>query len=217
MSTGATRLVDALAAAGVRQLFTLSGNQILSIFDATIGRGIDLIHTRHEAAAVHMADAWGRLTEQPGVALVTAGPGHLNALSALYGARMAESPVVLLSGASPRAQRGRGAFQEVDQVAAARPVTKAAWSVEDAERIGEDVARALELATSGRPGPVHLSLPGDVLEAKLTDAAPGIAASGRGASSVSASGAAPTLTSEHVATVLAWLSEAKRPLILTGP
>ena len=118
-ASGATRLVEALTAAGVRHLFTLSGNQILSIFDATIGRGIDLVHTRHEAAAVHMADAWGRLTEQPGVALVTAGPGHLNALSALYGARMAESPVVLLSGASPRAQRGRGAFQEVDQVAAA--------------------------------------------------------------------------------------------------
>ena len=78
-----------------------------------------------------MADAWGRLTEQPGVALVTAGPGHLNALSALYGARMAESPVVLLSGASPRAQRGRGAFQEVDQVAAARPVSEGrvvAWT-----------------------------------------------------------------------------------------
>ena len=111
-----------------------------------------------------MADAWGRLTEQPGVALVTAGPGHLNALSALYGARMAESPVVLLSGASPRAQRGRGAFQEVDQVAAARPVTKAAWSVDDAARVGDDIARALALATSGRPGPVHLSLPGDVLE-----------------------------------------------------
>jgi len=217
-ATGATRLVEALAAGGVRQLFTLSGNQILSIFDATIGRGIDLIHTRHEAAAVHMADAWGRLTEQPGVALVTAGPGHLNALSALYGARMAESPVVLLSGASPRAQRGRGAFQEVDQVAAARPVTKAAWSVEDATRIGDDVARALALATSGRPGPVHLSLPGDVLEAKMVDSAtPDAGGSNSGASSALGASAAATLTNEHVATLLAWLSEATRPLILTGP
>jgi len=209
--TGATRLVEALAAAGVRQLFTLSGNQILSVFDATIGRGIDLIHTRHEAAAVHMADAWGRLTEQPGVALVTAGPGHLNALSALYGARMAESPVLLLSGASPRAQRGRGAFQEVDQVAAARPVTKAAWSAEDASHIGDDIARALALATSGRPGPVHLSLPGDVLEA----AAPDTGASKNHAQSASAN--AVSLADDQVATVLAWLAEAKRPLILTGP
>src|SRR5262245_65710120 len=169
MSTGATRLVDALAAAGVRQLFTLSGNQILSIFDATIGRGIDLIHTRHEAAAVHMADAWGRLTEQPGVALVTAGPGHLNALSALYGARMAESPVVLLSGHAPAAQAGRGAFQEIDQVGAAAPVTKASWVAKDAARLGEDMALALELARSGRPGPVHVSLPGDLLDAKVSN------------------------------------------------
>ena len=176
-ATGATRLVESLAAAGVRRIFTLSGNQILSVFDATIGRGVELVHTRHEAAAVHMADAWGRLTEECGVALVTAGPGHLNAISALYGARMAESPVLLLSGASPRGQRGRGAFQEVDQVAAARPVVKATWSLEDPERVGEEVARALALATSGRPGPVHLSLPGDVLEAPAPAVAPLAAAS----------------------------------------
>src|SRR6266480_1099632 len=69
---GADLLVDALAMAGVRHLFSLSGNQILSIYDATVGRDIALVHTRHEAAAVHMADAWGRLTDHPGVALVTA-------------------------------------------------------------------------------------------------------------------------------------------------
>ena len=206
-ATGATRLVDALVAAGVRRIFTLSGNQILSVFDATIGRDVALVHTRHEAAAVHMADAWGRLTEQPGVALVTAGPGHLNAISALYGARMAESPVILLSGASPRGQRGRGAFQEVDQVAAARPVVKAAWSLDDPARVGDDVARALALATSGRPGPVHLSLPGDVLEA----AAPGV-------SPASPAVAASAAVSERDAlAIVALLAEAKRPLILTGP
>jgi len=105
-ASGATRLVEALTAAGVRHLFTLSGNQILSIFDATIGRGIDLVHTRTRAAAVHIADAWGRLTEQPGVALVTAGPGHLNALSALYGARMAG---VRRWCCSPAPVRGRSA------------------------------------------------------------------------------------------------------------
>ena len=70
----------ALAERGVRQLFSLSGNQILPLYDATIGRDMRIIHTRHEAAAVHMADAWGRLGEEPGVALVTAGPGHLNVL-----------------------------------------------------------------------------------------------------------------------------------------
>ena len=204
--TGAQRLVDALAAADVRQLFTLSGNQILSVYDATLGRDIALIHTRHEAAAVHMADAWGRLTERPGVALVTAGPGMLNAISALYTARMADSPVVLMAGASPRAQRGRGAFQEVDQVGAAKPVVKAAWSIEDPARAGDDVARALALAASGRPGPVYLSLPGDVLEAEAADVV----------------AAAPVtqaveLPESDALAIVALLAEAKRPLILSGP
>ena len=106
-ATGATRLVDALVRRGRGQLFTLSGNQILSIFDATIGRDIALVHTRHEAAAVHMADAWGRLTRAAGCRAGHRGPRPPNALSALYGARMAESPVVLL-GASP-ARRSAGA------------------------------------------------------------------------------------------------------------
>jgi acetolactate synthase-1/2/3 large subunit len=205
-ATGATRLVDALAAAGVDRLFALSGNQILSVFDATLGRDIALVHTRHEAAAVHMADAWGRLTDRPGVALVTAGPGHLNAISALYGARMAESPVLLLSGASPLGLRGRGAFQELDQVATARPVVKAAWSLDDPARIGHDVARALALATSGGPGPVHLSLPGDVLEAAAPEAAPAAPAP-----------PAAIVSERDALAIVALLAEAERPLILTGP
>ncbi len=206
---GADLVVDALAAAGVTHLFSLSGNQILSVYDATIGRGVSIVHTRHEAAAVHMADAWGRLTERPGVALVTAGPGHLNALSALYGALMAESPVVLLSGASPVSQAGRGAFQEMDQVAAARPVTKAAWRAMDAERLGEDVARALELARSGRPGPVHVSLPGDLLEARV-DGPAGPAADAR-------AGAEPMPADSQIGAAVALLADAQRPLILLGP
>ncbi|HUF92908.1 MAG TPA: thiamine pyrophosphate-binding protein [Candidatus Limnocylindria bacterium] len=205
--TGARRLVEALLAGGVDRIFTLSGNQILSVFDATVGRGPALIHTRHEAAAVHMADAWGRLTDRPGVALVTAGPGHLNAVSALYGALMEESPVVLLSGASPVAQRGRGAFQEIDQVAAVRPVTKAAWSATDPERIGDDVARALAIAASGCPGPVHLSLPGDVLESAATSAA-------APSPITTAPAPVPAMT---VKTVIAQLTEAQRPVIITGP
>jgi thiamine pyrophosphate-dependent acetolactate synthase large subunit-like protein len=207
--TGARLVVEALVAAGVRRIFTVSGNQILSIFDATIGRGIELVHTRHEAAAVHMADAWGRLTEEPGVALVTAGPGHANALSALYGALMAESPVLLLSGHAPRAQLGMGAFQETDQVAAARPVTKAAWLAEDPARLGDEISTALALAQSGRPGPVHVSLPGDILEARLDASSP----LGPG---LSVSAAEP-LVGDVVAAILTLLAEAARPLILTGP
>jgi len=207
--TGADLVVEALTAAGVKNLFTLSGNQILSVYDATNGRAIRLIHTRHEAAAVHMADGWGRLTEQPGVALVTAGPGHCNALSALYVALMAESPVVLLSGHCPRSQIGRGAFQEIDQVAAARPVTKAAWLAEDPKHLGEDIATALYLASAGRPGPVHLSLPSDLLESVVPDAATDATLPERPRP-------AP-VADALIASVLRLLAEAKRPLILTGP
>ena len=98
-----------------------------------------------------MADAWGRLTGEPGVALVTAGPGHLNAVSALYGALMAESPMLLLSGHRP-SQTGRGAFQEVDQATAARPVTKAAWVARSAAALGADIATGARRRPSGRPG-----------------------------------------------------------------
>src|SRR6266851_2981237 len=170
--TGAHLVVEALEAAGVRHLFSLSGNHILSLYDATLGSRLSILHTRHEAAAVHMADAWGRLTDKPAVALVTAGPGHCNAVSALYTALMAESPLVLLSGHAPLGQLGRGGFQEVDQAAVAAPVAKASWMAKDASRLGEDITAALELARSGRPGPVHVSLPGDLLEAKVGDGAP---------------------------------------------
>jgi len=205
--TGAHLVVEALAAAGVRHLFSLSGNQILSLYDATLGSGLSILHTRHEAAAVHMADAWGRLTEEPGVALVTAGPGHCNAISALYGALMAESPVVLLSGHAPTGQLGRGAFQEMDQAAVAAPVCKASWMAKDAARLGEDIATALELARSGRPGPVHVSLPGDLLEAKV--------AAGAGARAPRRE-AAMAASAAEVEQALALLAAARRPVILLG-
>ena len=161
--TAAEKLVDCLLEYRVRHLFTLSGNQILSLYDATIGRDLELIHTRHEAAAVHMADAWGRLQETPGVAVVTAGPGHCNAIGALYVAQQAESSLVLISGHSPLSQLGKGAFQEMNQVAIAAPVTKASWRVDSPERAEEALEEALRLSASGRPGPVHLSIPSDVL------------------------------------------------------
>ena len=207
--TGAERVVETLIREGVRTLFSVSGNQIMSIYDAIIGRDIKLIHTRHEAAAVHMADGWGRLTGEPGVALVTAGPGHANTPSTLYVALMAESPVVLLSGHAQWAHVGRGAFQEMDQVAMAKLVSKAAWLVDDPKSLEEDIAKAFQIARSGRPGPVHLSIPEDVLKSE-----------GKGTPRRNA-----TLTSKQldaadkdfIKQVHAVLLEAKRPLILAGP
>ncbi len=164
-SRGADAVARALAAAGVRRIFTLSGNHVMPVFDATVGTGIELIHVRHEAAAVHMADAFARLTGEVGIALVTGGPGHANAVSALYTAAMGEAPVVLLSGHAPRSQLGRGAFQEMRQADVAAPLTKASWASAGPESLAADIARAIRIARSGRPGPVHLSLPNDALDA----------------------------------------------------
>ena len=204
---GADILVETLVEAGVRHLFTLSGNQILPVFDATIGRDIALVHTRHEATAVHMADGWGRLTEQPGVALLTAGPGHCNGVSALYTARMAESPLLLLSGSSPAGKAGLGVFQEIDQVGIAAPLCKAAWEVEDAGNIGNEVRKALDICRSGRPGPVSISLPQDLLEAVVAPAVPICGDEDKG----------HLLEARQVDRILDALAAAQRPLILCGP
>ncbi len=196
---GARVLADALVAQGVRRVFALSGNHVMPVFDAALAAGIELIHVRHEAATVHMADAWARLTGEVGVALVTGGPGHANAVGALYTALMADSPVVLLSGHAPMAELGRGAFQEMRQAEMAAPVTKASWVSSEAEQLATDVATALQVARRGRPGPVHLSVPTDVLEAEI------------GPRSIGAI-APPGATNGAVS-----LPKTSRPLILCGP
>jgi acetolactate synthase-1/2/3 large subunit len=164
---GADIVARALARAGTRHVFTLSGNHIMPVFDAALDARLPLVHVRHEAAAVHMADAWGRLTGEAGIALVTGGPGHANAVSALYTALAAESPVVLLSGHAPLNELGKGAFQEMAQAEMAAPACKAAWTVRSAQTLGEDLACAMRMAKAGRPGPVHLSMPCDLLEAQV--------------------------------------------------
>src|SRR5215216_8021310 len=155
---GADIVARSLERLGVRHVFTLSGNHIMSIFDAAIETKLDLVHVRHEAAAVHMADAWGRLTGEVGIAMVTGGPGHANAVGALYTALGAESPMVLLSGHAATWELGRGGFQEIRQADMAKPVTKASWTSSATETLGQDIGEAIRIATSGRPGPVHLSL-----------------------------------------------------------
>jgi thiamine pyrophosphate-dependent acetolactate synthase large subunit-like protein len=206
---GADVVARSLHRVGCRRVFTLSGNHIMSIFDAALDADIDLVHVRHEAAAVHMADAHGRLTGEAGVALVTGGPGHANAVGALYTALAAESPMVLLSGHAATWEIGRGGFQELRQAEMAKPVTKASWTVGKVESLGRDIGEAFRLALSGRRGPVHLSLPTDVLEARLDASAviwPTL-------------GATPcdTLSDADSAKILSLLAAAERPIILAGP
>src|SRR5258708_4670084 len=158
---GADIVARSLERLGCRHVFTLSGNHIMSVFDAALETKLDFVHVRHEAAAVHMADGWGRLTGEPGVAMVTGGPGHANAIGALYTARGAESPMVLLSGHAATWELGRGGFQEIRQADLAAPVTKASFTATSATTLGRDIGAALRLATTDRPGPVPLRLPSD--------------------------------------------------------
>ena len=206
---GADIVIRALEQHGVAQVFTLSGNHIMSLFDAALGRPVDLVHVRHEAAAVHMADAWGRLTGEPGIAMVTGGPGHANAVGALFTALGAESPMVLLSGHAATWELGRGGFQELDQAAMAAPVTKASWMARSTATLAEDVDRAIDIARSGRPGPVHLSLPSDVLDQDIVSDLVAWPKPKRGLGTALHEGVADA--------VLSLLEEAARPLILAGP
>ena len=208
---GADIVVRTLDRAGHTTLFTLSGNHIMSLFDAAIGSRLDLVHTRHEAAAVHAADAFGRLTGRPGLAMVTGGPGHANATAALMTAQGQEAPVVLLSGHTETTQLGRGGFQELRQAEMAAHVTKASWMATDAAHLGMDVARAIRIATAGRPGPVHLSLPSDLLDAEVPDAAIAWPEAADFA-------AQPVALSDPAAdAVLALIDGAARPLLIAGP
>ena len=209
ITNGADNFVKALELAGVTKVFTLSGNHIMPVYNALFDSKIELIHTRHEAAAVHMADAWARLTGEIGIALVTGGPGHANAVSALYTASMAESPVVLVSGHAPLNQLGKGAFQEMAQADIAAPLTKASWTCLKVEDIALDTAKAIRIAKSGRPGPTHLSLPSDLLESPVPQNA--LLPSGKDFEVELKSG------DLNVSAILSLLMTSKKPLLLVGP
>jgi acetolactate synthase-1/2/3 large subunit len=206
---GADLLARALAQGGARRLFSLSGNHIMPVYDAALDARLAITHVRHEGAAVHMADAWGRLTGVPGIALLTGGPGHANGIGALYTALASESPMVMLSGHAPLSELGRGSFQEMAQADLAAPITKASWTVQRAETLGEDVARAMRIARSGRPGPVHVSLPFDLLEAKVA-AAPAVP-------DVAFQPVVHPLADAAADAALAEIRRAQRPLIVLGP
>src|SRR5438552_6657195 len=206
---GADIVAQSLKRLGCRRVFTLSGNHIMSIFDAALDADLDLVHVRHEAAAVHMADAHGRLTGEAGIALVTGGPGHANAVGALFTTLGAESPMVLLSGHAATWELGRGGFQELRQADMAAPVSKASFTATSATTLGRDVGEAIRIATSGRPGPVHLSLPSDLLEERVESNAI-VRPDARPA-------AVPALSDAVADATLAAMSSSSRPIIFAGP
>jgi acetolactate synthase-1/2/3 large subunit len=161
--TGSHLICKALKLEGVKNIFALAGDHILPVLDVMADQDFRIIDTRHEQAAVHMADAWSRITEQPGVCMYTT-PGFANAIPGLTNASHTEAPVISIAGCADTHDLGRGAQQEIEQVAMAGPMTKGSFMVHDARRIPEFIARAMRLAFSGRRGPVHLTIPIDVQE-----------------------------------------------------
>jgi acetolactate synthase-1/2/3 large subunit len=160
---GGERVAAALAAHGVRFIFTLCGGHISPILVAAKRRGIRIVDTRDEVTAVFAADALARLTGTPGVAAVTAGPGLTNTITALKNAQLAQSPVVLLGGAAPTALQGRGALQDIDQKPLIAPHVKLVKQVRRVADLGPAVEEALAASLAGVPGPTFVECPVDLL------------------------------------------------------
>lgn len=160
---GGELVARTLAAQGVSTLYTLCGGHVMAIYDGCLNNAISIIDFRHEQAAAHAADAHARLTRNVGVAAVTAGPGVTDAVTGVANAYEARSPLVLIGGAAPLKTKGMGALQEMPQIGMFQDITKAAFSITETERIPEQLSEAFHIALSGRPGPVFIEIPFDVL------------------------------------------------------
>jgi thiamine pyrophosphate-dependent acetolactate synthase large subunit-like protein len=161
--TGGDRIAEVLSRHGVRFLFTLCGGHISPILVAAKARGLRVVDVRHEATAVFAADAVARLSGVPGVAAVTAGPGVTNTITAVKNAQLAQSPLVLLGGATATLLRGRGSLQDIDQMALMRPHVKWAARATRVGELGVLVEQAFARSRSGVPGPVFVECPVDLL------------------------------------------------------
>ena len=206
---GGEMIVRALEREGVHEVFTLHGGHLDAIYAACMRHGFRVIDTRHEQAAAHMADGWARTTGRPGVAIVTAGPGVTDAVTGVANAFMDSIPMVLIGGRSPLSDDDRLPLQAVDQMGIMRPVTKWARSVTHTDRIPEYVAAAFRHAISGRPGPVFLELPIDVLFSRSEEETVKFPEKYRPQS-------VPGPSRTALRQALDWLKEAKRPAIFAG-
>ena len=164
--TGAQILLESLRLEGVDTIFGYPGGAVLDIYDELFNFPIKHILARHEQAAVHAADGYARATGRAGVSLVTSGPGATNTVTGIATAYMDSIPVVVFSGQVPSALIGNDAFQEADIVGITRPCTKHNYLVKDVAELPRIIKEAFYIATSGRPGPVLVDIPKDVLQAK---------------------------------------------------
>lgn len=205
MRHGGQILADQLKLHGVRRVFSVPGESFLAALDGLYESGIENIVCRHEGGAAMMAEAHGKMTGTPGVAFVTRGPGATNASAGIHIARQDSTPMILFVGQIDRGHRDREAFQEINYREVFGGLAKWAAEIDQTERLPEYIRRAFAVAMSGRPGPVVLALPEDMLSAmaEVADEAP-----------------APTPAqpdrSGQARAALDWLSEAERPLVVVG-
>ena len=212
----AALVVSLLASAGVRRVYTVPGESFLAVLDE-IDRHPDLslVSTRHESGAAFMAEAEGKLTGVAGVAMASRGPGAANLAIGVHTARQDSTPMLVLLGQVESRLLGREAFQEVDLAAFYRPIAKWAVNATRAEEVPALVARGLRIATSGRPGPVAIAVPGDFFSVEIE-----IEGEGEGPSHVAA-GRAPALPPAApdpaaVAELARLLAMARRPVAIAG-
>ena len=161
--TGAEIFVEALKREGVKTIFALPGGVVLKIFDVLHQqKDIEVILTRHEQGAGHMAEGYAKATGKPGVCLITSGPGMTNVVTALADAYMDSVPMVCFTGQVPTALIGNDAFQEADNIGLSRPCTKYNFLVKDVNDLAQSIKEAFYIATTGRPGPVLVDIPKDI-------------------------------------------------------
>src|SRR6188472_1166674 len=160
---GGRLIARRLKAHGVRQLFTLSGGHLFSLYDGCRTEGIALVDVRHEQSAAFAAEGWAKVTREPGVCALTAGPGVTNGMSALAAAKQNHSPMIVLGGRAPAFRWGQGSLQEVDHVPFVRPLVKLAATAGATSEIPGLVDEAFEVARRPHGGPVFLDFPLDVV------------------------------------------------------
>ena len=213
MLSGAEMVVQSLIEENVEQIFGYPGGSVLDIYDALHAKTDQIKHVlvRHEQAATHMADGYARATGNPGVVLVCSGPGATNTITGIATAYMDSIPMIVISGNVPNNMIGNDAFQECDIVGVSRPVVKHSFLVKKAEDIPETVKKAFYIATTGRPGPVLIDLPKDVMnpQVKLQYEYP---------QSLSMRSYKPTTTGHkgQIKKGLKTLLEAKKPVLYVG-
>ena len=204
---GGRLVAQAVAAHGVDTVFTLSGGHVMPVYEGCRLEGVRVLDVRHEQAAGHAAEAWGRVRRGCGVALVTAGPGVTGVVTPVANAFAAQTPLVVLGGARPLVQAEQGALQELDQLSLLRPITKWAAACTHTDRIPDLVATAFRHALAQPRGPVYLELPMDVLFADATPDSP---------PAPSRSGARTLGDPRELLKAADLLAGAERPVVIAG-